>query len=78
MNKCGTPSPEKEPPALIQAPDGVADLDLPVAPGFAAAPPRRTLAEMLPWLAQMRQWFPQSRPSPEARLADKCPVEFIL
>jgi hypothetical protein len=54
------------------------DLELPVAPDFVSLPPRRSLEEVLPWMEELRRWFPQSIPSDEQRLAHKVDVEFVL
>jgi hypothetical protein len=54
------------------------DLDLPVDPGFVSVLPRPSFAEMLLWLEELRQSFPQSFPTEEERLASKCDAEFVL
>jgi hypothetical protein len=53
-------------------------LDLPVDPGFVSVLPRPSFEEMLLWLEQVRQWFPQSFPTQAERLARKCAAEFVL
>lgn len=70
-------TPPDEAPRRGQQP-GITALDLPVDPGFVSALPRPSFEEMLLWLEQMREWFPQSFPTEEERLARKCPAEFVL
>ena len=64
---CGT-EPPKEPP----------DLPLPEGDKFRAFPPQVSLQEMMRRSAQIREWFPESVPTPEERWRAKTEVEFRL
>jgi hypothetical protein len=53
-------------------------LDLPVAPDFVSWPPIGNLDKMLQFNEDLKEWYPDSRPTPEERLACKVHAEFIL
>jgi hypothetical protein len=55
--------------------DKLPDLEFPIDPDFYSPPPKLTLAEYEEWCQQMRAGV---KDNPEARLADKCTVEFVL
>lgn len=54
------------------------DLDLPDAPDFFSQRSTVPIDQILSWLDQYRQWFPQTHAQREQRMKRKCGVEFIL
>jgi hypothetical protein len=54
------------------------ELDLPIDPTFQSLPPRVSIEETLRFSEWIREWFPESIPTPERHWGEKSQVEFVF
>ena len=73
MKKSDMPRSSNEPECLHDA--AVPDLELPDAPDFVSKRSPRSLAQMLVFLEEFRQWEPVKK---YQKRQERCLVEFVL